>query len=329
MIDKSIYIEFTKQLKDLVIKSKSIGICVHINPDGDALGSMLGLYGALKQLNDNVICIKSDDTPKYLSFLPGIGKIVPYSENMEFDLLITLDSSSADRIGTCQSILKDCKYSINIDHHISNENFADLNFVVSDASSTSEIVYNIIKELPIDISKEMASSIYVGILTDTNRFLYKNASASTLYNTAELINIGIDKDYIHYMLYQVNTKTSFCLTGEIIKNTKFYHNEKLAICVVDSGMLDCCGANLEDTEDKINMLRDIECVEVACLIKEESNKNYKVSLRSKRVVDVSKICESFNGGGHVHAGGFSYIGDVDSLIKDLLEVFNGIKWDEI
>ncbi len=326
---KAKYEEFTKEFKELLIKSKSIGICVHINPDGDALGSMLGLYGGIRQLNQNVVCIQTDKTPNYLSFLPGIDELVPYSDDMKFDVLITLDSSSVDRIGTCQKLLRESKISVNIDHHVTNDFFADLNFVVSDASSTSEIVFNIIKELNINLNSNIATALYVGILTDTNRFLYKNSTSNTLKSAAELVDSGINKDLIHYNLYQVNTRGSFCLTGELIQNSRFYHDNKLALCIVNTEMLSKCDASLEDTEDKINILRDIEGVEVACLIKEESNDSFKVSLRSKTVVDVSTICAKFNGGGHVHAGGFSFTGEINNLQKTLLEVLDDIEWDKI
>lgn len=325
-MNKSNYTEFSNNFKEQIINSKSIGICVHVNPDGDALGSMLSLYGAILQINRNVTCIQSDHIPSYLDFLPGLDKLIPYNSDMEYDLLIILDSSSLDRIGECQSIFSRCKTSVLIDHHVTNDNFADFNFVDENASSTSEIIYKIISSMNLNYNEEMAANSYAGIITDTNRFLYKNSNANTLRVAADLIDCGIDKDDIHFNLFQVNSKASFCLTGEIIKNTEFYYDNQLAICIVDNKMLDFCNAKVEDTEEKINLLRDIEGVEVACLAKQVAKDEFKISLRSKRYVNVADICAEFSGGGHIHAGGFSYSGSSDSLKIDLMKRFDDIEW---
>lgn len=325
-MNKIDYSGFSNYFKDKIRESKSIGICVHINPDGDALGSMLSLYGAIVQINKNVICIQSDDVPLYLKFLPGLDVLTPYNQEMQFDLLVILDSSSVDRIGDCQSIFNRCSTSISIDHHVTNDNFADINFVDENASSTSEIVYKIISLMDIEYNSNMATNSYVGILTDTNRFLYKNSDASTLRVAADLIDCGINKDDIHFNLFQINSKASFCLTGEIINNTEFYYDNRLAICIVDEKMFKACNAKLEDTEDKINLLRDIEGVEVACLAKQVAEDEFKISMRSKRYVNVAKICGEFNGGGHVHAGGCSYNGNSDFLKRDLIKRFDDIEW---
>lgn len=327
-MNKHNYTDFSNQFKDKIINSKSIGICCHVNPDGDALGSMLSLYGALIQLNKNVTCIQSDDIPSYLDFLPGLDRLTPYNEDMEFETLMIVDSSSIDRIGDCISIFTNCKTSISIDHHVTNDNFADLNFVDENASSTSEIVYKIINCMDIAYNADMATNSYVGILTDTNRFLYKNSDSKTLRVAADLIDLEFDKDEIHYELFQKNSMASFCLTGEVIKNTEFYFDNRLALCIVDSSMLDSCNAAIEDTEEKINLLRDIEGVEVACLAKQLAHDEFKISMRSKRYVNVAEICAEFNGGGHIHAGGFSYSGNSETLKRDLMKRFDNIEWNK-
>ena len=184
------------------------------------------------------------------------------------------------------------------------------------------------KRQDIAYNADMATNSYVGILTDTNRFLYKNSDSKTLRVAADLIDLEFDKDEIHYELFQKNSMASFCLTGEVIKNTEFYFDNRLALCIVDSSMLDSCNATIEDTEEKINLLRDIEGVEVACLAKQLAHDEFKISMRSKRYVNVAEICAEFNGGGHIHAGGFSYSGNSETLKRDLMKRFDNIEWNK-
>ncbi|MDO5717542.1 MAG: bifunctional oligoribonuclease/PAP phosphatase NrnA [Tissierellia bacterium] len=320
--------EFAANFKNIIKNAENIGIVGHMSPDGDAIGSALGLYDAVLQLNNNSYVLKIDEIPEYLNFLPGLDKFTEYSGE-KYDVLITVDASSSDRIGDAVYALENCRQSIVIDHHISNEKFGDINHVVADASSTSEVVFDLIEELGLSISEDMASCIFVGILTDTNRFLYSNSSSNTLRAAAKLMDTGFDKDYILYNLYQTNTMGSFRLTQKVIENTEFCYDDKAAIAVIDNDMLNICGADKYDIEDKINLIRDIRSVELACLIKEVDDDIYKVSLRSKRFVDVSKICTEYGGGGHIHAGGFSFRGNLSELKTSLIKRFDEIDWSKI
>src|SRR5699024_2778224 len=161
------------------------------------------------------------------------------------------------------------------------------------------------------------------------RFLYTNSTGRTLEVASNLVNNGIDKDGIMQALYQSNSIVSYKLTGIVIENTKFLYDNKLTICPLTTEDLNSIGATRDDIEDKINLIRDIDTVELACLIKQEGPNQFDISFRSKKYIDVSQIALSFGGGGHLRAAGCSYSGSLDNLIDELMERFEKIEWSKI
>ncbi len=316
---------FGPKFLKLVEEATSLGICGHVSPDGDCLGSVLALEEGLGQINNRVYGINNDELPDYLSFMPGIDAMTELEEIDSVDVMIVVDVSSLDRIGEAERLFNSAKETVVIDHHASNLYFGNHNLVVSDASSTCELVYELLKYLDFNISPAMATNLYTGLTTDSNRYMYETTYPRTLRTGADLLELGADKDLINKEIYQNNSLSSFKLTGVLADRAEFYYDNKLALGYVpDSVIKGLCGTD-EDLEGKVELLRDIDGVEVAILIK-DSEGVYKVSLRSKSYIDVSQLALSFGGGGHIRAAGFTYREGIAELRKDLMQRFDEIDW---
>lgn len=308
-------------LMDLAIrqikKSKNVYIASHINPDGDNIGSILALGLALSNIVPNVFMVKTDEIPSDFLFLPGVNLIKDYTVNNEIDLLITLDSSDENRLGNNKDLITKAKTVINIDHHISNTNFGDINIIDSDASATGELVYKLIKKMDISIDKDIASCIYTAISSDTGSFMYDNTSPETHEIIAELLRTGFDKNEVNINLYQNRSLERTLLLINALESIEFHNDNKLAVVQVTQDMLEKTKAKMEDTEGIVSFVKEIAPVEVAILLKEFQSNEIKVSMRSKRFVDVSEICASFGGGGHIRAAGCTINSSI-AIAKELL-----------
>lgn len=314
-----------------ILKEKdSIAIVSHIMPDGDSIGSMLALYNVLKRMCKNVVPITGDNLPKVYSFLPGFGSICSCdsSVNRDYDVLVVLDCGSLDRTGDCSLIRS--KITINIDHHITNSLFADLNLVDTNASSTGELIYQLIRLMGSDILKEEAACLYTAILTDTGCFKYSNTTLSTHQITGDLITTGIDFGSIHDMVYKNYEYTGLKLLGKALSSIELHEDGKIAFMQLLYD--DFKGIDLKDvsTSEFIDYARDIGSVETAAFIKEISPGEFRVSFRSKNRVDVRAICEKFGGGGHIRAAGCTITGKSEYVKNTVInEMKKALKDDDV
>lgn len=323
MLNNSTEIELAHKL---IKESKNIYISSHVQPDGDNIGSILALALALKKIRDNVYILKSDEIPSDYLFLPEIDMIKEYEEiSGNIDLFIALDCGDIERLGKNKELALSAKNILNIDHHKSNTNFGDINIVSPYASATAEMIFTLIKELGIEIDKDIATCIYTGISTDTGSFIYSNTSSKTHEVVADLLKVGIDKEDININLYQNKSLQKTKLFVNSLNNLETYLENKIAIVKVTQSMLLENQAKMEDTEGIVSFIRDIENVEVACLLKEYALNEIKVSIRSKRYIDVSCICDKFNGGGHIRAAGCTIHESIDKakelILKEIMEAF--------
>ncbi len=293
-----------RQAVDLISSNDTISIVSHISPDGDNIGSILAMGLALKKLGKNVKIIKTDVIPSDYSFLPYANSIEEY-DGGDIDLLIVLDCSDIERLGKLKYIVSKSKNTINIDHHISNTAFADYNIVDSKAAATGEIVYMFLKQMGIEIDEEIATCIYTAISTDTGSFMYESVTDKTHEVAADLLKKGINKNKIVLNLYQSRSKERTKLFIDCLSTFKTYYDDRIATVMVTQEMLKSCNAQMEDTEGIISFVKDTRGVEVACLLKENSDGIIKISLRSKEYIDVANVCSQFNGGGHIRAAGCS------------------------
>lgn len=310
---------------DLIKSSNNIYLASHVQPDGDNIGSLLALGRALEKMNKDISIVKVDSIPKKFQFLPNMHFFQEPNIDEDIDLFIALDSGDMERLGVAKEIALKSKKIVNIDHHITNNNFGDLNIVSPLASSTGEIVYHIIKEMNIDIDEDIATCIYVAISTDTGSFMYDSTTMETHLIAADLLDKNIDLNKIIVNIYQSKTLEKTKLFIKSLNTLKIFKNGKIAIVKTTQKMLNDCGASIEDAEGLVSFIRDIEGVEVACILKEIDKKEIKISLRSKKEVDVSKISLKFNGGGHKRAAGCTIYENIDDAKKIILkEIYNYI-----
>lgn len=304
-------------------KKSSIAIMSHVMPDGDSIGSMLTLFNVLKSLGKKVDVYSSDAAPETFSFLPGYD-FIKYCDDITddiYEVTAVLDCGSLERTGKCSKIAEKSGVTINIDHHGTNSLFADLNLVDTNASSTGELIYQIIKLMGVDISKDEGACLYTAILTDTGGFRYSNTTSMTHEITGDLINTGIDFGRIHELIYNNYKYQDIKLMGRVLSNIELICNGRASyIQLLKNDIKDMDLENL-NTSDFINYARDINGVEAAIFVKEVEEGEYKVSFRSKHIVDVKKICEKYNGGGHIRAAGCTITGSLpevkQSIINDL------------
>ncbi|WP_072972887.1 DHH family phosphoesterase [Tissierella praeacuta] len=300
-------------------ESERIYIVSHVQPDGDNIGSILALWIAIKKIKDKVFILKTDDIPSDFLFLPNVNEIKEFNDEGKIDMFIALDTSDENRLGKNKELLNKAKTIINIDHHISNTNFGHINIVDSNAAATGELVYNLIKKMNIPMDKDIASCIYTAISSDTGSFMYDNTSAETHRIIAELIDIGIDKSNININLYQNKSLERTMLFIKSLETLRLYFNNNVALIKVTQDMLNKANAKMEDTEGIVSFIREIAPVEVGIILKEFKENEIKVSMRSKRFIDVSAICASFNGGGHIRAAGCTINSPMDIAEKLILD----------
>lgn len=309
-----------REVSEVIMGSEELLIASHVNPDGDNLGSSLALYLALKKLGKKVNVLWVDEIPKDYLFLPGIDKIIKAKDlNIEKDFdFIALDSADLGRLGINEEIAKKSKNLINIDHHISNPGYGNYNYVDSKSSSTGEIVFELIKEMKIILDRDIATCIYTAITSDTGSFMYSNTTSKTHKIVSELYNEDLDTEKININLYQSNSFERTILHSNILMNVELHFDGKLAISSVDEKILNETGTLMEDTEGIVEKIRDINGVEVSILIKKYDD-SFKVSSRSKRYVNVSEVCEKFQGGGHKRAAGCTI--SLDKSLEEIKEDF--------
>ena len=310
-------------IQDSISEDLFIAVVSHKNPDGDSLGSLIAMGLSLDKLSKNVIFVKPDVIPEDYLFLPALEKMIQLdSLNIDIDLLIVLDSSDPDRLGLNKNLLETSKKIINIDHHISNTNFGDLNIVIPESSSTGEIVFELLSKANFPIDTDIATCIYTAISTDTGRFSYQSVTKNTHLIISELYNYGIDGYEINKNLYQNRSLSRTKLFILAVSSLEFYKDGKVAIAKVTKDMYSKTGAKPDETEGIVEFLRDTEGVEVACLLKELKNNDVKLSVRTKEYVDANKICSFFDGGGHLRASGASSTLSIEKTEKILLKEIN-------
>ncbi|SEF45824.1 phosphoesterase RecJ domain-containing protein [Caloramator fervidus] len=308
------------KIGSIIKQNDNFAIISHFSPDGDAIGSSLALYNMLIENGKSVDIYNQDEVPKRLKFLPYSNYIKNQLLDKKYECVFVLDCGDKDRIGNLVDIFNKTNLIVNIDHHISNTLFADINYVDSNASSVGEIIYNLLKINGFEISKNTAMCLYTSIVSDTGGLKYSNTTSMTLNIAGDLINTGINFTEINRILFNTMTKSQLKLLSKVISTLELYKNDSIAIMHVNKQMLEECGANEDDASDMVNYARDIDTVELGIFIKEVDTNKFKVSLRSKNKVDVRLIAEKFNGGGHVRAAGFTIEGDFETVKKNILEV---------
>ena len=309
-------------LDDIIKKSKKILLLSHVNPDGDTLGSMCAMYSMIY----NRFKIKADmnvvsNVPFNYKFLPNINLAERYFDSsLVYDLVITLDVAAIDRVRDSKILFDKAKVSVNIDHHKTNPKFGDYQIIEPEASSCGEVLYNYFKKYNWEITKDAADALYVAIMTDTGNFRFENTSSSVFKAVAELVDLGANPNVLYKKCYETKSKNFVMFQNYCVNKAEFLNDNKIAYTTVYKKDLEKFSAGDDYTDGIAETLRAIDTTEVSFVLKEVENKLTKVSMRSKKI-DVAKVCEAFNGGGHTYAAGCTIKASVkDSLEKILREI---------
>lgn len=305
-------------------KSDSICIMGHKSPDGDCIGSIMTLYNFIVSNYPNkqiVIGVEGKIPYNLVSLVDNIDILDVSSINYNFDLALIVDCGDLSRLGKYKTFYNNSKFSICFDHHKTNTKFADINIVDADISSTGELLYQIFKFGEKAISVDMANCMYVAIVTDTGKFSYSSTSKYTHLAVAELIDIGVDVAYNNNILYNSKPFDIVNAYMECISNINLYHNKKLGIAKITKDIVDRNNIDLNDIEGVVEFIREIDEIEISCVLKEIMSKCTKVSLRSKNDIDVAEISRIFNGGGHKKAAGFTISEDIYKTEKLIINEF--------
>jgi phosphoesterase RecJ-like protein len=289
-----------------VLRSEqTFAVLSHVRPDGDALGSQLGLGLSLSKLGKTVMVRNEDGLLEKYSFLPG-GEFLqtPLSEPQDFDVAIALDTATQSRLGTATSLVRTAKTWINIDHHPSNPRYGDLVYIDSNAPATGQILFELIQSQGLPMDTAIAENLFVAISTDTGSFQYPNTTARTFEIGAELLRLGVNVGRVSQLLYESYPRRRVELLRELLGTMRFEGSGKVASFSLSLETAAKLGAKPEDNEGLIDHIRAILGVVVAVFFEELAGGKVRVSMRSKSdAVDVGAICEKFGGGGHKLAAG--------------------------
>jgi len=309
------------EIYNKINESNQIIITSHVNPDGDAIGAGLGLLLSIKKImpNKNIRFVLQDDYPQTVKFLKEINLVEKYNENLDYhcDLMIFVDSAATSRTGATSN-LSPKAFIINIDHHVSNPNYGDINYV-DYISSTSEIIYDFIKVNNIPLDTDIGECLYTGLINDTGNFKHSNVTKKTFYMAGDLIENGVDNSKIVREFLENKSYAATKLIGGAMYKMEFFEEEKLAYYYLSYKEMSKYNGKKEDTESIVERLIDYNEADLSFFLREEESGGYKGSLRSKTVVDVNQIAALFGGGGHKMAAGFSSDLSEEQILEKVLD----------
>ena len=305
------------ELKEILKGKRKVALGGHVRPDGDCVGSCMGLYLYLKEEYPQI------DTDVYLEPVPESYRMIAGTDEVKseiaaqepYDLFICLDCGDEQRLGFSAPLFDAAKETLCIDHHVSNDAFADSNYIVPDASSTSELVYRLLDEEK--ITKQVAEALYMGIVHDTGVFQYSCTSPETMEIAASLMRKGINGSEIIDKTYYEKTYIQNQILGRALLESMLIMDKQCIVSVIRQRSMEFFQAEPSDLEGIVSQLRQTKGVEVAIFLHEMQPQLFKVSLRSKGKVDVSEIAKYFGGGGHVRAAGVTMKGSSHDVINNI------------
>lgn len=297
--------------------AKSVGITGHIRPDGDCVGSTMALFLYIKKnMPDIDVHIYLDTPPEIFGCIKDIDLIEnPADTDREFDVFIMADVSK-DRTGEAEKLFDKAKKKINIDHHITNPGCGDVNYIVPEASSAAELVFDVLDKDGID--EEIAKALYIGIIHDTGVFQYSNVSPKTFTVASELITYGFDFPRLIDETFYEKTYLQAQIMGRVLSESILLMGGKISVGHLALREMEFYNATSADMDGIVNQLRLIKGVDVAIFMYQLPDMKYKVSLRSSTDnIDVAKVCAYFGGGGHKRAAGVTMEGNFYDVTNNL------------
>ncbi len=307
------------KIAEKIKRSKGVLILTHIRPDGDAYGSALALSVALDFLKiPNQVCDESP-IPSNLTFVKGIEK-VKQKPTEGYDLIVAVDCSDEQRLGALQDCFLIAKRknidTANVDHHISNNRFGKYNFVRECAANCMNVAL-LLDELGVEINKEIAEYLLLGLLTDSGNFSHDDVGEEAFLLGARLMKAGADICSAQYHLFKKQPKARAILYAKVMSGIRYYHDDRFAVIVITKQAMTECGADEGMTEGFVDFPLTVDTVEVSASVMEVRRGQYKISLRSKKHADVNKVARVYGGGGHIRAAGCMLFGEVEEVLDRL------------
>lgn len=307
-------------LISLCQNAEKIGISGHIRPDGDCVGSTMGLWQFLsRRFPEKKVEVRLERPSELYDFVPGVSKIVENEDDVVYDVYFVVDSVP-ERTGIAEKYYNAAKIKVNIDHHITNEGTGDMCYIDAGASSASELVYDLIKEADPEgeyMDESLAKTLYLGIIQDCGVFGYSNTSSKTMRIAADLISYGFDFPKLIDETFYEKTFLQNKVLGEALQKSVLCLSGQFIYSILTREDIDRLGAGEHDFEGIVNQLRYTKGVKAAAFLHEIPEGGYKVSLRSGGAVDVAKAAQAFGGGGHVRAAGCTLKGTPGQIVERL------------
>ena len=317
-------------------KGNKFLVISHLNPEGDAIGSLLGLALALRAAGKEAVAYLEDELPEMFNFLPGADTIVHDLTGLgPFDATMAVDCGQMERLGPRFNSFEGKGTIVNVDHHATNDSFGEINVIDPEASAAGEMVFDLVNAAGIDIDKAIATNLYVAIHTDTGSFRYSCSTPGAFKRAGSLVELGADPWEVSTHVYENLPYKRFLLLGLVLATMEVmeFDGVKVASLMVTNDMIEQTGASRELSDGFVNYARSVEGVEVGMLFKESENPDgvCKVSLRSKGKVDVSAVAAVFSGGGHKNAAGCTIEGTLETTkgklqaaLKEQMSITEGL-----
>jgi phosphoesterase RecJ-like protein len=300
-----------------IVRRQRFLLTSHARPDGDSIGSQLAMAYALEALGKQVRLINADAAPDHYREFPGVDRIeIAASSNAEADALIVMECSDLARTGVGGL---DRHFIINIDHHAGNRMYGALNWFDESAAACGEMVFDLIRALGVPLSREMATHIYLAILTDTGSFHHSNITPRTFDICRQTAEAGVNPAAMARRVFDSNSFGKLKLIGALLDAMELVDNGRLAVLYMDDQMLQSCGCTHNDTEGVINLPLTAREIQAVVFFKAGSNGDVRVSMRSKYDVDVRSVATQYGGGGHKNAAGFTVAGTLDEVRPQIIE----------
>jgi len=310
---------------ELIEGASSIGIACHVAPDGDALGSLLALALALNDRGIPVTPTWDGDPvalPTQYDFLPGADLLVSTNDFRPPEVAIAVDCATAERLGRLHERMKKAKALVNIDHHVSNTKFGAVNVVDETSSSSAEMILQLLGKMGAEITPDIATCLYVGLVTDTGRFAYANVTPKSHAAASFLIQRGVRVDEISQKLFENYRFTYLKLLGRVLDRATLASEPTFVLSHLTKADRDEIGVSMDDTDDVIDTLRAVRGTDVTVLLKERDDGKWKGSFRSKGATNVGAVARDLGGGGHDLAAGFELDGPLEKAIETVREALS-------
>ncbi len=314
------------RISEKIKKSQNIAVTSHLRPDGDSVCTSIALYLMGKQMGKNVSIFIKDEIPFPFNNFPEVEKVNKGQINADdFDVVLLLECANVRRSG--QKSIDDC-YKINIDHHHTNDFYADINWVDPEAAAVACMVYELGKRMNIQFDSQIATMLYSAIVSDTGSFQFSNTRAHAFKTCYDLVNHGVVPHKVTDMLFNNNPPEKVKLLGKVLATLQMTHHDNIATITMFSRFLNNLKIKQIETEDIMTCARSIKDVKVVLFLKEIKKDTFRVSIRTKGNANAMKIAERFSGGGHMHAAGFTVKGNYKKLIKEIPSTVNNILNEE-